>query len=144
VVADILLAFPIKAPPLVVFDAMTSPDGLNSWWTLDALGEATLGASYALGFGLATPWRALVTRCERPFFFEWTMLASDADWVDTRVGIQLSETAFGTQVEFYHRGWRTDNEHFRGSSYCWATYLRILKRSVELGEFIPYHQRDDA
>ena len=32
-------------------------------------------------------------------------------------------------------------EHFRISSYCWAMYLRVLKRGVEFGEAVPYKDR---
>ena len=33
------------------------------------------------------------------------------------------------------------NDHYKISSYCWAMYLRILKRYVESGEEVPYENR---
>jgi hypothetical protein len=30
------------------------------------------------------------------------------------------------------------------SSYCWAMYLRLLRRNVEAGEVVPYAQRLDV
>ena len=48
------------------------------------------------------------------------------------------------QVRFYHTGWPTQNEHWRISCYCWAMYLRLLRRYLEKGETVPYEQRLDA
>ncbi len=45
------------------------------------------------------------------------------------------------EVSFYHMGWPENNEHFRISCYCWAMYLRILKRYIEYGEKVPYKSR---
>lgn len=107
-------------------------------------GEGVLDAHYQLGFGMSESWDATVTRREPNVAFEWTMDASDDDWQGTRVGFTLSPISTGTRAEFAHRGWRDANAHFRGSSYCWATYLRILKRSLEHGEVVPYDRRDYA
>jgi len=49
--ADILNDFPINASAQNVFQAVATPAGLDSWWTLTASGQATEGAEYELGFG---------------------------------------------------------------------------------------------
>ncbi len=46
-----------------------------------------------------------------------------------------------TQVRFEHTGWPVANDHYRISNYCWAMYLRLLKRYVEAGEVVPYEKR---
>jgi hypothetical protein len=38
-------------------------------------------------------------------------------------------------------GWPVDNEHWRISCYCWAMYLRLLRRYLEHGEIVPYERR---
>ncbi|MBL0170352.1 MAG: SRPBCC domain-containing protein [Gemmatimonadaceae bacterium] len=141
---DILLSFPILRDAPTVFDAMTAPAGLDGWWTLDSEGLPVLGAQYRFGFGPSCQWTGEVTRCEAPRAFEWTMRDADADWTGTRVGFTLKDIRGGTLVEFFHRGWPLENEHFRGSSYCWASYLRILRRHLEHGEHVPYEQRDSV
>jgi hypothetical protein len=47
-------------------------------------------------------------------------------------------------VYFYHLCWPEANEHWRVSNYCWAMYLRILKRYLESGESVAYEKRLDA
>ena len=69
---------------------------------------------------------------------------ADDDWKGTRVGFHLAAIEGGTQVRFHHTGWPRLNEHYRISCYCWAMYLRILKRYVEHGEAVPYDQRLDV
>jgi hypothetical protein len=36
------------------------------------------------------------------------------------------------------------DDEFRRSSYCWAMYLRILRRYLEHGETVPYERRLDV
>ena len=49
-----------------------------------------------------------------------------------------------TQVRFRHVGWPSTNDHYRISCYCWAAYLRILRRYLEHGERVPYEKRLDV
>src|SRR5438094_115529 len=58
---DILQDFPIKADAGPVFEAVSSAEGLDHWWTETCSGQARLGASFDLGFGPDYQWRAKVT-----------------------------------------------------------------------------------
>ena len=46
-----------------------------------------------------------------------------------------------SRVLFYHKGWPSENECWRVSCSCWAMYLRLLRRNLEYGEFVPYEKR---
>ena len=70
---EILHAIHIASTRAFVFDAMTTPTGLNQWWTLDADGEPTFGALFRLGFGPEFQRTGRVTRCEPQTSFEMTM-----------------------------------------------------------------------
>jgi len=142
--ADIYHDFPIKAPPDQVYAAVSSPRGLDAWWTARSSGEPTSGTEYELGFGPGYDWRAQVTRAVAPSDFELQLTRADPDWLGTRVGFHLERTDDATQVQFYHTGWPTPNEHWRISCYCWAMYLRVLRRYLEHGETVPYEERLDV
>ena len=142
--ADIYHDFPIKASPERVFEAVTSPDGLDAWWTKRSAGRPSEGTEYELWFGPGFDWRARVTRADAPSDFELQVTRADPDWIGTRVGFHLEGARDATQVRFYHTGWPTPNEHWRISCYCWAMYLRILRRHLENGELVPYEQRLDV
>lgn len=141
---DILFDFPVNAAPARVFDAVSLPEGLDQWWTEHASGTPAVGNEYVLRFGPDYDWRAEVTQMERPAAFELEIIKADSDWTGTRVGFALRGKEGATNVRFYHRGWPEENEHFRISSFCWAMYLRILRRYLEEGEIIPYERRLDV
>ena len=138
---DILHDFPIAARAAVVFDSVTTPRGLDSWWTERSSGTPVVGLDYHLYFGPEYDWRARVAHCEQDRSFELEMTRADPDWMHTRVSFQLEERDNGTFLRFAHTGWRAPDDHYRVSSFCWAMNLRVLKRHIEHGELVPYEER---
>lgn len=139
---DILMDFPVSAPPARAFAAITTPAGLDQWWTLTSAGTAEPGAVMTLGFGPEYQWTARVTRCVADREFELELVDAMPDWAGTRVGFRLAATASGgTRVQFHHAGWAEAGDHFRTSAFCWAMYLRIMKLGVEQGLQVPYEHR---
>ena len=142
--ADIFHELPIHAPADRVFRAVSTPEGLDSWWTERSAGIPREGAEYELWFGPDYDWRARVTRCVPDSEFELELVHADDDWLGTRVGLELEPRGPITWLRFHHTGWPSQNEHYRISCTCWAMYLRILRRSLEHGESVPYASRLDA
>ncbi len=139
--ADILHLFDIKVSPEKVFDGITVSAGLDQWWTEHSSGTPGMNEIYTLDFGPGYIWKAIVTRFVPAKEFELKMTEAEEDWLHTLIGFKLSSNQNNTKLEFYHSGWATESEHYRGSSYCWAMYLRILKRYLEYGETVPYSKR---
>jgi len=142
--ADIFHDFPIVASRLRVFQAISTPAGLDAWWTKRSSGEPRPGAQYELWFGPEYDWRAVVSRCVADTEFELTMTTATDDWRGTKVGFLLTDQGDMTEVRFHHVGWPGVSDHYRTSSFCWAMYLRLLKRHLEHGEQVPYEVRLDA
>jgi uncharacterized protein YndB with AHSA1/START domain len=141
---DILHDFPIKAPRDRVLHGFSVPHDLDQWWTATSKGEAKVGAKYELGFGPKYDWRATVTHVVPRTSFELEIDKADPEWVGTRVGVELADAGAGTYVRFHHTGWPAVSDNYRESVYCWAMYLRILRRYLERGETVPYEKRLDA
>ena len=138
---DINHLFTIRASVEKVFQAITTPTGLDAWWTITSKGSPVLNTTYELFFGAKWDWRATVTIAEPDAHFEVEMTRADPDWEGTVVGFKLEASGENTNVDFYHTGWKSANAHFRTSSFCWAMYLRHLRRYVEGGTIIPYEDR---
>ena len=142
--ADIFHDFPMRVRPDRVFQAVSTPQGLDQWWTKWSEGTPSLGGEYALSFGPEYNWSAKVTRYVPTSEFELVMVRADKDWIGTHVGVRLEDRGETTWVQFHHTGWPSANEHYRISCNCWAMYLRILRRYLEHGESVPYESRLDA
>lgn len=143
--ADIIHEFTVKAQPERVFESFATPAGLDKWWTKTSNGEMREGGTVRLYFGPQYDWQAKVTRHVTPSSFELEMTQAHPDWMATRVGCELRPEGKGaTRVLFYHTGWPETNEHWRVSCFCWAMYLRILRRNLEYGETVEYEKRLDA
>ena len=140
--ADIIQEFTVRTGPPRVFHAMATPQGLTHWWTQSSTGKTQEGAEYQLHFGPDYAWRGLVTRYVPDAAFELEITEAHPDWMNTRVGCELKpEGRESTRVIFYHTGWPEPNQHWRMSCYCWAMYLRVMRRYLERGESVPYEQR---
>ncbi len=142
--ADIYHDFYIGVPAERVFQALSNPAGLEQWWTKRSSGEMKEGGIYELWFGPEYDWRGRVTRWIPNSDFELELFQADKDWNGTRVGFHMEEHNGSTTVRFHHTGWLEMNEHYRISCFCWAMYLRILRRHLEHGETVPYEKRLDV
>ncbi len=133
--------FPVFASPQRVYDAFTTPDGLDTWWSLTSRGKPDVGEVYNLGFGPGYDWKAVVNIAVRDEAFELEFTDADPEWIGSKVGCRLSGDSERTNFEFYHTGWPEESEHYRISTFCWAMYLRIMKRNIEHGEVVAYADR---
>ena len=139
--ADIYHYFPINASIEKVYESISTPGGLDTWWSKSSVGKPRQGEMYRISFGADYNWKAVVSKYVPGKEFELTMTDADADWLNTKVGFSLINKNDLTELHFYHTGWKEDNEHYRISNYCWAMYLRVLKCNVEFGETVPYEDR---
>ncbi|MFZ0819801.1 MAG: SRPBCC domain-containing protein [Candidatus Acidiferrales bacterium] len=140
--ADIVHEFTINAPRKKVFEMVSTPKGLDLWWTKTSSGEAKKDAEFELDFGPGYVWRAKVKKCDPPALIEFEITDAQKDWFETRVGFVLEAEKNGvTRVRFHHTGWPVGNKHWRVSNFCWAMYLRIMRRYLEYGEEVAYEKR---
>lgn len=138
---SILHDLTIKASAKAVYHSITQPEHLNNWWTLQCEGEPNLGEKYRLYFDPNYDWRAIVAKADSHEAFELKMSESSEGWEPTSFGFLLEETEDKTLVRFYHNNWKTQDHHYRRTSYCWALLLSGLKNYLEEGKIIPFSQR---
>ena len=69
------------------------------------------------------------------------MTKSDPDWDPTKFGFILKQFDGAVRLSHYHKGWRSQNQHYRRSNYSWALLLNALKKYVEVGEVMEFGKR---
>jgi uncharacterized protein YndB with AHSA1/START domain len=133
----------IKVDKSTIFNAISTPDGLNNWWTLKCDGKPGIDEIFNLYFTNEYNWYAKITKFEFDEVIEFTMISSSFDWLPTKFGFILTQIDTNTtSVSFYHSNWKEENKEFRITSYCWANLLRQLKNYLEQGIITPFNERN--
>jgi uncharacterized protein YndB with AHSA1/START domain len=139
---DILLGVQVHADAAPIVDALTTKEGLSSFWTSDSIAEPTVGSEARFGFqGAPVPLRMRVDRIESDEV-AWTCLGDFPHWEGTRVQWSLSpETEHGGTNVFFRQAGFPDEQpewEFATVSYTWARILGQLKVLAETGKAEPY------
>ena len=131
----------INADAKSAYDAVTLPEHLNNWWTLQCNGKPVEGTIYNLFFGPDHNWYGKVMQAIPEKAFSIQMTQSDPEWDSTIFGFELQNHASTVRLMFRHEGWLNCSEHFRTSSFCWAMLLNGLKNYLEKGVIVPFEER---
>ena len=132
----------IKVPSNKIFEAVSKPKHLDNWWTLKSSGTPEFHSEYNLNFTDDYNWFCKVSQVKTNASFHLKMIQSDEDWNPTTFGFDFEPQDAGTLVKFSHVNWRTDNHHFKHSSFCWAMLLNGLKNYLERGTIVPFEERN--
>lgn len=136
--ARIVLETSIAASPATIVDALTTSEGIASWWTDDVDYEGGAGGSMRLGFPVAPlPFELLVERISGDAVAWRSTGEFPPHWVGTTVRWTLIPDGKGSTVHLAHDGWTSDEGPFASAAYTWAQLLGTLKRHAEIGEVNP-------
>lgn len=132
----IVLAIDIASDAGSVFDAITSQEGLASFWTPDVTASAELGATLRFGFEPAPVDLELVLdTAERGTQVVWTAGDAWPDWSGTTItwSFAASPMPDSVRVVLVHDGWSDDyaDAELGSVAYTWALVLGALKGYVE-------------
>ena len=126
------------ASPDVVFDALTTTDGLSGWW-VPVTGSGLEGGELRFQFGHGTKVTR-VDQAERPSAVRWSVLRCEPapDWEGTTISFDISATADGgSRLEFRHAGLVPELECYSMCSQGWDYYLPSLVDFVDTGQGRP-------
>jgi hypothetical protein len=116
----------------VVFDALTTIDGLAAWWT-PVTGSGLSGGELTFSFGPAAEAVMRVDAAERGVGVRWTNLACvQQDWVGTTLHFDIRATSDGgTELHFRHAGLTPRLECFSDCKSGWDHFIPSLRAYVE-------------
>jgi uncharacterized protein YndB with AHSA1/START domain len=140
-VPEILMQLDVAAGQEAVWEAITTHQGITSWWTTRAEVPEGAGAVLKLSFPDAPiTWDLRVDEARRPERLVWHCVGGPPQWVDTDVTFALSPATQGdgTTVRFDHAGWRDTDQMFRIVTFGWGQMLSRLKGYLDSGKAMPY------
>lgn len=140
--ANIIHRIGIKASPEEVYKAVSTIDGVASWWT-----DATSGISQPGGFievRFNNPegkeigmMKMRVEALEKDKLVRWKFSEGPNEWIGTEVEFKLQHEGDFTIVLFAHKNWNEEIEFMAHCSMKWATFLLSLRELVETGKSRP-------
>ncbi|MGI9609229.1 MAG: SRPBCC family protein [Acidimicrobiia bacterium] len=136
--AEAVFLVDIDADQATIVEALTTQQGIVSWWTTDA---EVSGSSLQLGFPEAPlPFSMRVDEVG-PNKVVWSSAGEfPPHWVGTTVTWQLMDhpEASGSQLLFTHAGFAAPDAMLGHSSYTWALLMGHLKSYAESGIAKPF------
>ena len=139
---DIIHRVGIRAPVSKVYAALSTIEGVASWWTRDTTGVSKSGGHIDVRF-LSPSGKEIgsmtmeVMELDPSKRVHWHFKSGPAEWVGTDVIFNLSQDGDYTIVLFGHKNWREAGEFTSHCSMKWATFLLSLKDLVETGSGKP-------
>lgn len=140
---EIMFVVDIDADPKAVFDAVSTQDGLKSFWTPDVDAVSEVGSVARFGFEKAPmPIRMRIDRLEPGSEVAWTCIGDFPYWTDTKVRWRMAPNPQGpgTRMTFSHTGWPSDQPEYEyaSTSFTWGQIVARLHDVLESGRSDPY------
>lgn len=121
----------IKAPAEAVYNALTTNEGLATWWTTDTTGAGDVGSTIAFRFNGGGPDFTVVQLLPNELV-RWKHSGEiPGPWVGTEIQFHLQLEREQTFVRFSHSGWQDASDFMAHCSTKWAVFLLSLKESLE-------------
>ncbi len=138
----------INADSQAVFEAISSREGLDSWWGKALSAEPGVGCVIEFDHGLGDPLRMRITDLDPGARLTWRCVSDFSDpgnpaseWLGHRLGFDLKSAADdpalawmgprlgvdgGTILRFSHTGWTPESRWFAFSNTAWGVTLEGL------------------
>ena len=117
--------------------AITSLEGLNSWWTSETTGDPAEGGILAFRFGGGGPDMSVEMATQSEVI--WKCIAGPEEWLGTTIEFRFQKNEGGNTVLYFsHRGWAEETPFLSHCSMKWASFLLSLKEYLDLGQGRPF------
>jgi uncharacterized protein YndB with AHSA1/START domain len=126
----------IKTTPEKIYEAITTQEGLSSWWAKQTTAKPEIGSLNTFTFGKSLN-EMKVTVLDANQKVEWQCITSIDEWMNTTISFDLEEKDGRTLLRFAHSDWRTVTDTFADCNYAWARFMTSLKSYCETGTGTP-------
>jgi uncharacterized protein YndB with AHSA1/START domain len=128
----------ISAAPELVYDALTTLNGVKGWHTPTATGSGALGSEWVFSFADHPEFNWEIVALDPQSKVVWKCTRGPGDSVGTTATFTLINTDDNrTVVEHVHAGWPGTHGNFRKCNTTWGVLLHHLRDYVESGDAAP-------
>lgn len=128
----------IKASAQQIYQALTTNEGLATWWTNDVSGAGDIGSIIAFRFNGGGPDFQVMNLVENTSV-HWKHSGSmPEEWVGSEIRFELQAEEDQTIVRFAHSNWQDATDFMAHCSTKWAVFLLSLKEALESGVGKPF------
>lgn len=136
--ADIKHIFEINAPAGKIFEAITTVEGLQNWWTRQTSGDGKEGGELEFRFGdhMFNKMKVINTTPDKEV--HWECIDGHEDWIGTKLSFELIPQGENIRVCFQHNNWKEANDFYGQCNHVWGHYMESLKSYCEKGKGEPF------
>ncbi len=131
----------VNASCETIYQALTTAQGLKSWFTSDVKGSGQVGTEWAFKFIDQPFFRWGILLSEKPNKVAWKCIEGPGNAPGTEVEFVMKPSEDGrTTLTIIHRGWEKDDPKFDRCVEIWRTLMDHLQRYCEQDIATPaYH-----
>ena len=128
----------IKASADKIYQALTTNEGLTTWWTNDITGAGDVGSIIKFRFNGGGPDFSVIELVPNKTVRRQHSGHVPEPWQGTEISFQLKFDGEQTFVLFTHANWQESSDFMAHCSTKWAVFLLSLKNAVESGQGQPF------
>ncbi|MEN7548814.1 SRPBCC domain-containing protein [Rapidithrix thailandica] len=132
----------IKVPASIVYEALTTEEGLGHVWTKKLVVKPETGFINEFDFDEGYTTKMKNIELVKNSKVLWECIESDKEWIGTGISFELSENEGVTKIMLKHFDWRELTDFYRWCSYNWGMFLYSLKNYCESKKGLPYQDRE--
>jgi uncharacterized protein YndB with AHSA1/START domain len=123
----------INASQQKVYEAISSINGLQNWWTVQTSGTDSDGGTISFRFGETGPDFKVIELIPHKKI-KWECVAGPPDWIGTTLNFDMDQNDGKTRVRFEHAGWAQDGDFYASCAFSWGRYLESLRQYSQTGK----------
>ena len=127
-----------NATPDEMFRAVSTREGLATWWTERVEGTEGLGGTLEFLFSEAGGRKFEVIELAPPSKVTLRCVAGPDEWIGTDLEFCIEQEDEDTVLLFAHRGWREEIPFMHHCSTQWAYFLLGIREHFDEGGGRPY------
>jgi len=133
----------IECPTDIVYNALTTKQGIQGWWTVDTVIESKVGTTVEFIFGDRYHNKMKITDLQPNRRVAWYCNQGDPEWIGTDFTFHLEDQGEQTLLRFGQNNWRAPTDFYAYCHFQWGQYMISLKNYCETGTGKPFRPQDN-